>query len=120
MNFEKNTTDDDLNKIFSKHQDTEINKKSLITFNDDVMQKNKKEIEEFRNHNLISSEKHFNMDDEDDIFKIQTDKNVKKNKKDDYFNNVIQETLNNDNLYCSYLDYFDKIWMKNKSSKHSF
>ena len=35
-----------------------------------------------------------------------------------YFNKVVEETKKNDFLYCSYIDQFDKMWVKNNLSKH--
>ena len=45
--------------------------------------------------------------------------NHKKDKKDNYFENLVKETKQNDFLYCPYLDQFDKIWVQNncKTSK---
>jgi capsule polysaccharide export protein KpsC/LpsZ len=88
-------------EIFTKHYCE--NKTISVEFNDETITANKKLLNEFKQHNLIKQNHHFSIEDVED----------EENK---YFENVIDSTLKNQSLYCSYLDYFDKMWMSNNTT----
>ncbi len=95
-----NINEDD-NNLFQKHYT--VPKKLDLVFDDNTINLNKKLLKEFKNNGLIKEIHHFNTED------------TEMNEKDDkYFGNVIENTVKNQNLYCSYIDYFDKMWMGNK------
>lgn len=90
-------------EIFTKH--FVESKPVSAEFNQDTINTNKKLLKEFLKHNLITETHHFDTNE------------IDKDNEKEYFENVIEGTLQNQNLYCSYLDYFDKMWMNNKSAK---
>jgi hypothetical protein len=106
----------ELEKIFSKHLDSNSITKPVVHFNEADVKNNKKEIQKFQQENLIRMNKHFCLADEE--FDNENEKKEfefenKNKKKENYFKSLVDETMKNDSLYCSYLDYFDKIWAKN-------
>ena len=103
----------ELEKIFSRHVNNEtIMNKKEVQFDNNTVNENKKTIELYRNNNLIKENHHFSLENDD--MEIETD-----NETNAYFKDVVDNTIKNDSLYCSYLDYFDKMWMKNKISDKS-
>jgi hypothetical protein len=93
-------------EIFTKHYIE--NKPISIEFDEKIISDNKLLIKKFKDNNLISESHHFNIEEDDNQDETK------------YFENVIEGTIKNRNLYCSYLDYFDKMWMGNKVSKSIF
>jgi hypothetical protein len=116
----------EIEKLFSKHQQPACKQK--VNFNSQKIKDNKKELGNFEELNIIKKSKHFfledgeicqNYSDEEEI-KNSFEKNGTNEKQKDegknhksYFKNVLDDTLKNDSIYCSYLDHFDKIWIKN-------
>jgi hypothetical protein len=90
-------------EIFTRHYIE--NKPISLEFNEETISSNKRLLSEFKKYNIIAETNHY------DIGEIDQDE------KNQYFENVIDNTLKNNNLYCSYLDYFDKMWMNNKVNK---
>lgn len=98
---------EDEDNIFNKHNLE--NKKLHIVFDNDVINSNKNLLKEFTKNKIISQNHHFSIEDSE------------MNEEDDkYFGNVIENTLKNENLYCSYLDYFDKMWIGNKTKSKEY
>jgi len=126
----------DLENNFNKHKKKCTNNKNdskkivncFKIFNREIIEKNKMEIKEFHNSNLIKEDNHFCIDDQELYKKNFTydENNNEKNKKcfnkeqeneeneeNNYFD-LIQDKTINDNFYCSYADFFDKTYVKNK------
>jgi hypothetical protein len=87
----------DIELIFSKHHN-HSNQRVNISFNRDTVERNKRDLDVFRENNLIITKKHFYLE-EDDIIEGKT-------KEQKYFKQVLEDTLKHDNLYCSYLDEY--------------
>jgi hypothetical protein len=111
-----------LNKKFILKQQVEFNDKDVI--------ENQKILDEFNKNQLIKKQIHFCIDDKElhvmsddkDEEEEDTNKNIfsqnnQENKENysnkGYFKSIMEETMKNDSLYCSYLDSFDKMWIKN-------
>jgi hypothetical protein len=92
--------------IFSKHNNE--NKTISMAFDHNSILANKTLLNQYKQHNLIKESHHYSLDED-----VDEDENK-------YFENVIDSTLKNQNLYCSYLDYFDKMWMGNKIQKSKY
>ncbi len=116
--------------IFNKHKTISKNKiKCEREFNHIQIEANRNILQNYENNELIKEKNHFCIDEselygenakEEELFKkmkIESDEmdlEKKEEKADDYFEEIQDETIKN-NFYCSYSDYFDKIYIKNKS-----
>jgi len=123
-------TEFDFQNLFNKHKihpNTSI--KCHKEFNSETLEKNKKQIKYFQNYNLIKLTDHFCID-ENELFQnnqINELDNSQRNKgktnidnyindKDQNYFDTIQDKTIKDSFYCSYADYFDKIYVKNKGA----
>ncbi len=126
MNNSNNEIEDDIIKLFSKHHDknntnsstktsskAKINKQH-IDFNSTNVKNNKREINELRKYDLIKERKHFSLEKENDTEMENDFKNEEE--LNGYFKSIYKDTLENDSVYCSYLDHFDKMWMNNSKT----
>jgi hypothetical protein len=124
-------SDQDLEKIFSKHLiQPKLKKITNVIFTENEIKDNKKDLENYTEHNLIKFQNHF-LTDENELFTFSkqeytndetsekestSNKNESENtSQNNYFKKVINETTEGD-LYCSYLDSFDKMWIKNSKN----
>ena len=93
-------------EIFTKHYIQ--NKPIAVEFNERSISDNKRLLSQFKENNLIRESHHFSLEEDDNQDETK------------YFENVIEGTLKNPELYCSYLDYFDKMWMGNKVQRSKY
>jgi hypothetical protein len=99
--------DYELEERFNKH--IEKNNRPKLVFDNQTVKDNKKLIKEFTNLNLLQETHHFSLDDMDQDTELESaDQN--------YFGDIIESTLKNESLYCSYLDQFDKMGVDNLKS----
>jgi hypothetical protein len=107
-----------LKELFSKHKHSRqvIN---TVKFDKNDVINNKLQIEGFKDKNLIKERNYFQIEEFDkENINDNPGGQFEETKKDKYFNKIIKETLENESLYCSFLDYFDKMSIKNKFSKN--
>ena len=127
--------DSEIEIKLSKHLDKKFILKQIVEFNDKDIKLNQNILDEFNKKELIKNKNHFCIDDnelqvlsgdeeadEDEETHSESNKNIflqniqecKQNYSNKgYFKHIMQETMNNENLYCSYLDSFDKMWIAN-------
>lgn len=129
--YQKKEDEEEIENIFSKHKTNQkSNTKLIFEFGDKDIRENKKLIKYFRENNLIKEKNHYCMDEAELYPNKNNDKNYNPNHntttandevqdsdeedQHNYFDEIQSKTIK-DNFYCSYADYFDKIYVKNKN-----
>jgi hypothetical protein len=114
--------DEEIKQIFSKHLNSTVNKVK-VNFDNKEIKENQLLLDKYIESNLITQQSHFCLED-----KVEDEEEAKEKSKEDkenklnssYFKSIYEDTLKNDSLYCSYLDTFDKFWVKNSKDKLIF
>ena len=106
--------EDNLEEMFSKHNNNNNNIIIKCKFDKENIEKNRKLIEEYEKEGLINKNNFYSLDNKELEDSIEI--NSEKIKKDIYFNNLLNDNIKNEFLYCGYLDKINSLLIEKKNN----